>query len=100
MDALNWLIKWYKSQCDGWWEHTFGVEISTLDNPGWRVKIEFSETELENKSFDKIFIDNGDNDWISCWVENNSFEGACDADKLIKVIEIFMNWAKQYQEDK
>ena len=29
------LQKWYKSQCNGDWEHSFGIKIETLDNPGW-----------------------------------------------------------------
>jgi len=26
---------WYRRQCDGDWEHSYGVKIETLDNPGW-----------------------------------------------------------------
>ena len=32
MSLIRWLEEWYKSQCDGDWEHLFGVEIGTLDN--------------------------------------------------------------------
>jgi hypothetical protein len=46
MDALTWLQGWYLSQCDGDWEHGHGVDIGTLDNPGWRVEIRVAETEL------------------------------------------------------
>ena len=46
---VEWLEKWYKKQCDGDWEHMFGVQIYTLDNPGWRVKIDIADTELEEK---------------------------------------------------
>ncbi|MET9563851.1 Imm53 family immunity protein [Streptomyces tauricus] len=30
---------WYAQQCDGDWEHEWGVEIAMLDNPGWNVSI-------------------------------------------------------------
>jgi len=33
-DDLTWLMNWYVAQCDGDWEHRFGFEIGTLENPG------------------------------------------------------------------
>ena len=36
-DALYLLQRWYVAQCDGEWEHAYGVEIGTLDNPGWSI---------------------------------------------------------------
>ena len=45
--ALSSLQRWYSSQCDGDWEHQLGVEITTLDNPGWLVRIELRHTPLE-----------------------------------------------------
>jgi hypothetical protein len=32
---LNELQVWYGAQCNGSWEHTYGIKIETLDNPGW-----------------------------------------------------------------
>lgn len=34
--ALTRLQRWYSSVCDGDWEHQFGVNVSTLDNPAGR----------------------------------------------------------------
>jgi hypothetical protein len=28
------LQTWYTEECNGDWEHQFGVDIGTLDNPG------------------------------------------------------------------
>jgi hypothetical protein len=33
-----WLEQWYFRQCNGDWEHTHGIIIETLDNPGWAVQ--------------------------------------------------------------
>jgi hypothetical protein len=33
-EILPWLQGWYATQCDGDWEHEYGVSIETLDNPG------------------------------------------------------------------
>jgi Immunity protein 53 len=39
------LEKWYRARCNGDWEHQWGVEIGTLDNPGWRVHIDLAIME-------------------------------------------------------
>lgn len=33
-DVLERLERWYAAQCNGDWEHTYGVKIGYLDNPG------------------------------------------------------------------
>jgi hypothetical protein len=45
-DALYLLQRWYVAQCDSEWEHGFGVEIGTLDNPGWCIRIDLNHTAL------------------------------------------------------
>jgi len=94
INMLNWLIDWYKSNCDGDWEHMFGVKIETLDNPGWSVNINVEDTNLEDKCFPELWTDNGDDDWIFCRVENNVFRGSGDPDKLEEMITIFKEWAE------
>jgi Immunity protein 53 len=32
--------------CDGDWEHSSGVSIGTIDNPGWSLDVELAETNL------------------------------------------------------
>lgn len=72
-DDFAWLIEWYDSQCDGDWEHENGIQINTLDNPGWVLKVGLNETELQNKTFKKIKIDRSDTDWLCCFVEDNIY---------------------------
>jgi len=38
--GLTELQAWYVVQCDGDWEHTYGVKIETLDNPGWMLRVD------------------------------------------------------------
>ncbi|WP_263597259.1 immunity 53 family protein [Metabacillus idriensis] len=59
---------WYLKQCDGDWEHQFGIRIDTLDNPGWSVKISITDTELLGKTFEKVEIERSSKDWIYCKV--------------------------------
>src|SRR3954469_18783567 len=48
-DVLDQLQRWYAQHCNGEWEHSYGISIQTLDNPGWRVKIDLHQTDLESK---------------------------------------------------
>ncbi|MBJ7330653.1 MAG: hypothetical protein JHC95_12210 [Solirubrobacteraceae bacterium] len=45
-DPLRHLEAWYLAQCDGDWEHEFGVSIETLDNPCWRMRIDLCGADL------------------------------------------------------
>ena len=45
-DALYLLQRWYVAQCDAEWEHSYGVEIGTLDYPGWSLRIDLKGTAL------------------------------------------------------
>jgi hypothetical protein len=44
---LELVQRWYAAHCDGEWEHQYGIKIETLDNPGWRVTIDLTNTELQ-----------------------------------------------------
>lgn len=92
MDVLSMVNEWFKSQCNGDWEHDYGITIQTLDNPGWSVDIYLYETELEDKPFKEINIYHSDMDWISCKVENYFFKGMGDVNKLEEILNIFVQW--------
>lgn len=94
MDILYWLQNWYHSNCDGDWEHLYGDKIENIDNPGWAVDINLEWTKLSNKSFSRVQYDNGEEDWLLCFVENNIFKGAGDSHKLIKILDIFKKWVE------
>ena len=93
MDLLIWLQDWYKSMCDGDWEHVFGVKIDTLDNPGWTVSVNIADTSLENKPFNDIHNYVSDDDWMHCTVKDGKFCGDGDSGKLIHMLEIFRKLA-------
>lgn len=91
-NVLHWLQKWYKSQCDGDWEHEFGIKIDTLDNPGWVVVIDVKETDCENKLFIEIDQQTSENNWIQCNIKDGKFLGYGGPQNLIDIIKIFMDW--------
>ena len=95
MNILRWIAEWYSSNCDESREHSYGVKIDTLDNPGWDVKIDLMETPLENREFEVYEIDNGDDDWIRCQVENHVFHGVGDPYKLETILLKFKEYAEK-----
>lgn len=91
---LAWILSWYSHHCNGDWERGNGVEIRTLDNPGWYIKINLDETELQGKPFSEMTIDLTDNDWMQCFISENKFIGVGGTLNLPKVFQIFRNWAE------
>ena len=92
---------WYLTQCDGDWEHQYGVAIGTLDNPGWSLKIDLVYTDIENKVFAPYGYGVGEDsessgsNWLICRVENHSFVAYGGPEKLEEMIEVFLTWANE-----
>lgn len=94
-DILTRLQRWYLEQCNGDWEHTYGITISTVDNPGWLLEVELTDTVLLDKPFAPMHIqrENPD-DWVICSVtEQQLFRGAGGPRNLEEIIVIFLTWA-------
>lgn len=81
-NVLVWLQKWYQSECDGDWEHGYGVSIQTLDNPGWLIKIELKNTALENITVESTSMENDENDWCYYETKDAVNKAAGDPNKL------------------
>lgn len=92
--ALSRLAEWYTSQCNGLWEHEQGIEIGTLDNPGFRIKISVFGTPLETVDFDRVEDDyDSDDHWFTCWKEDGQFHAAGAPCRIEDMIECFLAWA-------
>lgn len=92
------LQRWYLAQCDGDWEHSLGVKIGTLDNPGWTLDIDLESTPLDGRSFTRVErgLDAREPnvDWFTCFIEDKQFKGRGGPEKLAEMIAIFLNWAE------
>ncbi|MET8505543.1 immunity 53 family protein [Streptomyces sp. NPDC004787] len=91
--VLDWLQHWYASQCDGEWEHEWGMTIGTLDNPGWTVRINLEETDLEDREYPRRRIARGEDDWVMAWTSDRTFHLACGPANLTEALELFRAWA-------
>lgn len=89
MEILKWIEQWYLSHCDGDWEHQYGVEITTIDNPGWSIKIDLAETDLEHLDIEYSMVENGEDNWYGYSVKKSMFKAAGDPNKLQFLLELF-----------
>jgi hypothetical protein len=95
MHTLEFLQSWYAKQCDGKWEHSYGIKIGTVDNPGWRVDIDLVGTKLDQRVFSAINLERGKNGWMRCWVDKSTFKIACSPNNLEAGLEAFRDWATE-----
>lgn len=94
MDEIQWLQRWYRSQCDDEWEHAYGIKIDTLDNPGWSVAIDIKGTTVENRPFQAVKIERTETDWIHCRVDKSRWKGFGGPNNLIEIVSVFRNWVE------
>jgi|SRR5450631_644166 len=98
MTELHELQQWYAKQCDGDWEHQYGVTIGTVDNPGWQVVIDLRGTGLAEVIFNPISEGDDNQDpiesWLRCSVKGHIFTGAGDPFRLQQILRIFLDWAR------
>jgi hypothetical protein len=81
-EALDWLCRWYASECNGDWEQQYGITIETLDNPGWAVKIDLQDTQVPKKRFAPLMVERSDTDWYAFELKDGAFYGYGDPSKL------------------
>jgi len=94
-NILQWLQQWFQSECNGDWEHSYGVEIETLDNPGWSVKIDLQETSLQSLIVPFQKVEMSEHDWFTFKVEKGKYFAHGDPMKLSLLLEKFREIVEQ-----
>lgn len=82
MKVVKWIEEWFKSQCNDDWEHRHGIEIRTLDNPGWSVKVDLSGTPFQDLLIENPVVEKSEDDWYSIDVKDGFYKGYGDPSKL------------------
>ncbi|KUL23378.1 Imm53 family immunity protein [Streptomyces regalis] len=91
-NALAGLVRWYRSQCDGDWEHEYGVRLASLDNPGWHIEVDLLETDAEGRLMPKRRTDDGQGKWLVAWSDGEMFRASCDPGSLPEMLGLFQEF--------
>jgi hypothetical protein len=51
--SFQFIQHWYAAQCNGDWEHEFGIRIEAIDNPGWCFEVDIVDTDLEGRTLER-----------------------------------------------
>lgn len=94
MEMNDWLSNWYKLNCNGDWEHTYGIRIETLDNPGWLVEIDLVETSCEGMKI-SIKSEKSEDDWFDINADGEAFTAVGDPMKLQLLISHFKEFVER-----
>lgn len=89
-DTLTWLQEWYRSQCDGEWEHQNGIRIDTLDNPGWSVVADVGTADAPTP----VSEQRSENDWVRCDMKDGRFHGYGGPGNLQEILETLRTWIR------
>lgn len=89
----TWLRAWYVAQCDGDGEHGAGISIGTLDNPGWSVEVNLTDTNLDGVDYPRSEVHRSEDDWCVTWVDQGNFKAACGPTNLAEALHAFRTWA-------
>ena len=99
MEILEWIQSWFKDNCDGDWEHGHGIQITSLDNPGWDVEIDISKTSIANINVKWILNERSPQDWYGVKIENQRFNAAGDSSKLTFLLGLFKEMIEKIENE-
>jgi hypothetical protein len=94
LNNLERLQNWYHATCDGDWEHSYGIHVTTLDNPGWSVDIDLTETDLEDRELLPVQIERSQVDWIFVSRTPAKFQIRCGPHNFDEGLKHFCDWAE------
>lgn len=89
MEILEWIQDWFIQNCDGEWEHSDGIQITSIDTPGWDVEIDISNTSIANIHVPWILNETNTQDWYGVKIGNQKFNASGDPGKLIYLLGLF-----------
>ena len=93
LSPLEYLVAWYAEHCNGDWEHAFGIELVTIDNPGWHLKVDLVETGLEGRVIPPEEITRSDHDWITVKSDGSVFVAFGGSSNLQELLERFRSFS-------
>jgi hypothetical protein len=93
--AISLLQKWYARHCDEDWEHSYGIKIDTLDNPGWILTVDLADTEFSEISLPRNRIDRSESDWIQSEISGRRYIACGGVFNLEEMVLQFLAFAEE-----
>jgi hypothetical protein len=93
-DPIGAIEAWLLAQCNGDWEHSYGLSIETTDNPGWYVQVDLRGTAWEDLNLIVSRIERTDSSWIQIEVRDGKFVGSGGIGCLNEILSRFMEIVK------
>jgi Immunity protein 53 len=81
---------WFKAQCDGDWEHSYGLSIESIDNPGWHVEIDLAQTAMAGVELAFSRDERSESDWVQFEVRAGKFIGSGGVGNLAEILRRFL----------
>lgn len=97
MSLLEQLQAWYMGECNDDWEHSFGIKIETLDNPGWLVTIDLSETNWADLKVERTINERTETNWLQFEVLEQKFIGCGGPYNLEEILRAFFEIAQPFR---
>jgi hypothetical protein len=86
LGTISWLQSYLAENSDGDWEHQYGIEITSTDNPGWHVRIDIIGTRFEELLFSGINEKRTSEDWIILSKEEGAVVGSGGPHNLVEIL--------------
>jgi Immunity protein 53 len=90
---LDQLGTWYAAQCDGEWEHEYGVTIATQEDGGWHLRVDLVGTALAGDDLARDLVARGENDWVEVWSDGYTFDAMGGPGNLSELLAAFSRFA-------
>ena len=99
-------LEWLKSHWNGDWEHSYGFDIGTMDNPGFSITIDLQETECadyppdsRNRDYEAQYQADPPAIWYEINRDADKFVAYCSFDAFDVVFGEFMEFVSQSRKD-
>lgn len=103
LDTSIRMARWYAWQCDGDWEHEYGIRVERVHD-GWNLSIDLSFTEVESVDFDlqKVYAEfrvaRPYDASIQLSRAGKQLRGKCGAGAMTDMVGVAFDWIEYIRE--
>lgn len=93
-DVIKGVEEWFRAQCNGDWEHSYGFSIETTDNGGWYVEVDLTDTAWADRLLPFGREERSDSDWVQVEIRERKFIGSGGISNLGEILWYFLSIVK------